>query len=84
MEVGVGAVVVGWVGEEDEFLKKKIFGIFLMELTCGTQSTSANNATSPLTDRSDPSDLVSIRSQFAISANCKKLVENSWFFAIET
>jgi hypothetical protein len=45
---------------------------------------SASFANSVLTVGSDPSDSVSIRSQFAISANCKKLVENSWFFAIET
>jgi hypothetical protein len=29
------------------------------------------------------SDYVSIRVQLAISANCKKLSEKSWFFAIE-
>jgi hypothetical protein len=35
-------------GEEGVFLKKKYFRYFLIELTCGTQSTSANYATSAL------------------------------------
>jgi hypothetical protein len=41
-------------------------------------------ASSALTGRSHLSDLVSICVQLAISANCKKIPEKLWFFAIET
>jgi hypothetical protein len=45
----VGAVVVRWVGKKVRiFSFLKTFRFFLIELTRGTQSTSANYATSAL------------------------------------
>jgi hypothetical protein len=41
-------------------------------------------ASSALTGGSHLSNSVSICVQLAISANCKKIPEKSWFFAIET
>jgi hypothetical protein len=55
---------------------------FLIELTCGTQSTSPNYATSALTCGSCLSDSLSIRVQSTFSVFCKKsLAKSGGFFS---
>jgi hypothetical protein len=51
---------------------------------CPCQQAYFFFANSALTGGSHPSDSVSFRFQFTISANCKQLPKISWCFAIET